>query len=179
MNLSGGQKQRLTIARAIIKNPKVLLLGTSWKIILNGLLGHYISIYFTISVQSLFWHTRFPHDTCSPLLSPHLSPLLFPLRSPLFSFLDEATAALDTVSEKAVQKALNKLMKGRTCIAIAHRLSTIMDSDKVPEYILTLKVVTRVHKLYDWSKIYTHSISALTAISKYLTPSINLFLIRS
>jgi ATP-binding cassette subfamily B protein len=35
------------------------------------------------------------------------------------------------VSEKAVQKALNKLMKGRTCIAIAHRLSTIMDSDKI------------------------------------------------
>jgi len=67
--LSGGQKQRLTIARAIVRKPKILL-------------------------------------------------------------LDEATAALDTKSEKEVQRALNALMadcKG-TCVAIAHRLSTIMDS---------------------------------------------------
>jgi len=72
MQLSGGQKQRLTIARAIVRNPKILL-------------------------------------------------------------LDEATAALDTKSEKEVQHALNSLMaenKG-TCIAIAHRLSTIMDSDQI------------------------------------------------
>jgi len=70
--LSGGQKQRLTIARAIVRRPKILL-------------------------------------------------------------LDEATAALDTKSEREVQKALNTLMadvKG-TCIAIAHRLSTIMDSDSI------------------------------------------------
>ena len=47
--------------------------------------------------------------------------------------LDEATAALDTKSEKEVQKALNALMaqQAGTCIAIAHRLSTIMDSAKI------------------------------------------------
>ena len=47
--------------------------------------------------------------------------------------LDEATAALDTKSEKEVQKALNALMaqQAGTCLAIAHRLSTIMDSAKI------------------------------------------------
>ena len=45
--------------------------------------------------------------------------------------LDEATASLDTKSEKEVQKALDNLMIGKTSIVIAHRLSTILDADKI------------------------------------------------
>ena len=45
--------------------------------------------------------------------------------------LDEATSSVDTRTEVLIQKAMNKLMEGRTTFVIAHRLSTIRNADKI------------------------------------------------
>ncbi|WP_373781839.1 ABC transporter ATP-binding protein, partial [Jeotgalibaca porci] len=56
------------------------------------------------------------------------------LRDPKILILDEATANIDTETEKKIQQGLQNMRKGRTTIIIAHRLSTIRDADRI--YVL-------------------------------------------
>ena len=53
------------------------------------------------------------------------------LKAPRILILDEATSNVDSVSEKYIQEALDKLMKGRTTFVVAHRLSTIKNADLI------------------------------------------------
>jgi len=107
-DLSGGERQRLSIARAILKNPRILI-------------------------------------------------------------LDEATAAMDTQTERQIQEALNRLTEGRTTIIIAHRLSTLRDADnliviengKMPEHGTARELLEKKGVYY---KLYKMQAEALKTI---------------
>ncbi|MBE3068540.1 MAG: ABC transporter ATP-binding protein, partial [Chloroflexi bacterium] len=53
------------------------------------------------------------------------------LADPRILILDEATSSVDTQTEQIIQKALARLLKGRTSFVIAHRLSTITNADRI------------------------------------------------
>ena len=56
------------------------------------------------------------------------------LRNPPILLLDEATASVDTETERQIQEALDRLMQQRTSFVIAHRLSTVRHADRI--YVL-------------------------------------------
>jgi ATP-binding cassette subfamily B protein/subfamily B ATP-binding cassette protein MsbA len=56
------------------------------------------------------------------------------LRNPPILLLDEATASVDTETERQIQEALERLMQQRTSFVIAHRLSTVRNADRI--YVL-------------------------------------------
>jgi ATP-binding cassette subfamily B protein/subfamily B ATP-binding cassette protein MsbA len=53
------------------------------------------------------------------------------LRNPPILLLDEATASVDTETERLIQEALERLMESRTSFVIAHRLSTVRNADRI------------------------------------------------
>ena len=53
------------------------------------------------------------------------------LKNPPFVILDEATASVDTITERKIQEALDRLVQERTVLVIAHRLSTVRRADKI------------------------------------------------
>ncbi len=79
------------------------------------------------------------------------------LKNPVMLILDEATSSLDSISEFAIQSALEPLLKNRTSLVIAHRLSTVMAADEI--IVLKDGVIAErgTHKqLLETSTVYKH-----------------------
>lgn len=86
---------------------------------------------------------------------------------PKILLLDEATAALDTKSESAVQEALDRASQGRTTIVIAHRLSTIKSADNIVVMALGRIVEQGTHQeLIDRKAVYASLVQAQELTSK-------------
>lgn len=88
------------------------------------------------------------------------------LQDPRILILDEATAAMDTETERRIQESINKLKSGRTTIAIAHRLSTLRDADMIA--VVDKGQVTEygthdelIHKKGEFFKLYSIQTEAL------------------
>ena len=88
------------------------------------------------------------------------------IQNPKILILDEATAAMDTETERNIQEALTKLKAGRTTIAIAHRLSTLRDADmlaviddgKVVEYGSYQELMRKKGEYYKLYQIQAESL---------------------
>lgn len=79
------------------------------------------------------------------------------LKDPAVLLLDEATSALDAESERLVQKALDRLMQGRTSIVIAHRLATVVNADRLLVLQDGRLVASGTHAaLMESSELYRH-----------------------
>jgi ATP-binding cassette subfamily B protein len=92
------------------------------------------------------------------------------IQNPKILILDEATAAMDTQTELAIQESLNKLQQGRTTIAIAHRLSTLRDADSLAVIDNGKVVETGTHaelltKKGEYHKLYTIQLEGLKTIN--------------
>ena len=79
------------------------------------------------------------------------------LKNPAVLLLDEATSALDAESERLVQRALDRLMQGRTSIVIAHRLATVVHADRLLVVQEGRLVASGTHaSLMERSDLYRH-----------------------
>lgn len=91
------------------------------------------------------------------------------IQNPKILILDEATAAMDTETERNIQNSLSRLKSGRTTIAIAHRLSTLRDADElavIDEGTITeMGTFTElINKKGDFYKLYRIQQDALKAV---------------
>lgn len=91
------------------------------------------------------------------------------IQNPKILILDEATAAMDTETERNIQNSLTKLKDGRTTIAIAHRLSTLRDADylavinegKITEYGTFGELIRQKGEFYKQYKIQSEALKTI------------------